>query len=160
PEALVLKAVVFFSACQIENAEAMITQFHERYDPVQTELESTLSQFQDNHQFFEFLQRVRAGETNLSPRIRGVVASALSDRTLLRNLEYVRLLDSEEARLNAARDEFRNGNLGGRILQDISLAKSFAIDMTGDMARGRYNRLIEELRELTNQMDTVEVEML
>src|SRR5690606_36495246 len=62
PEALVLKAVIFFSACQIENAEAMIAQFHERYDPVQSELQTTLEQFQDNQAFFDFLQRVRAGE--------------------------------------------------------------------------------------------------
>ncbi len=159
PEALVLKAVIFFSACQVENAEAMITQFHERYDPVQTELQSALEQFQDNQQFFEFLQRVRAGEANLSPRIRGIVASALSDRTLLRNLEYVRLLEAEEARLNQSPDEFKNSSLGSRILQDIFVAKSFAVDQTGDLARGRYNRLIEELSELMNQVDTVELEI-
>ena len=159
PEALVLKAVIFFSACQIENAEAMIAQFHERYDPVQAELQSTLAQFEDNQQFFEFLQRVRSGETNLSPRIRGVVSSALSDRTLLRHLEYVRVLEAEEARLNQAPDEFKNSSLGSRILQDIFVAKSFAVDQTGDLARGRYNRLIEDLGELMNQVDTVELEI-
>lgn len=160
PEALVLKAVIFFSACQIQNAEAMIAQFHERYDPVQGELQETLAQFQgDNQQFFEFLQRVRAGEGSLSPRIRGIVASALSDRTLLRHLEYVRVLEAEEARLNQAPEEFRNSSLGSRILQDVFVAKSFAVDQTGDLARGRYNRLIEDLGELMNQVDTVELEI-
>jgi len=159
PEALVLKAVIFFSACQVENAEAMIAQFHERYDPVQAELQSTLAQFEGNEQFFEFLQRVRSGEAELSPRIRGIVASALSDRTLLRHLEYVRLLESEEARLQQTPAEFQQSNLGNRILQDIFVAKSFAIDQTGDLARGRYNRLIAELGELMNQVDTVELEI-
>ncbi len=159
PEALVLKAVIFFSACQVENAEAMIAQFHERYDPVNTELQGALAQFQDNQAFFDFLQRVRSGEANLSPRIRGIVASALSDRTLLRNLEYVRLLEAEEARLNQAPDEFRNSSLGSRILQDIFVAKSFAVEQTGDLARGRYNRLIDDLGELMNQVDTVELEI-
>ncbi len=159
PEALVLKAVIFFSACQVDNAEAMIFQFHERYDPVQAELQSTLGQFEDNQQFFDFLQRVRAGEANLSPRIRGVVSSALSDRTLLRHVEYVRLLEAEEARLNQAPSEFKDSSLGSRILQDIFVAKSFAIDQTGDLARGRYNRLIDDLNELMNQVDTVELEI-
>lgn len=159
PEALVLKAVIFFSACQVENAEAMITQFHERYDPVQVELQTALGQFEDNQQFFEFLQRVRAGEANLSPRIRGVVSSALSDRTLLRHVEYVRLLEAEEARLTQSPAEFQNSSLGSRILQDIFVAKSFAIDQTGDLARGRYNRLIDDLNELMNQVDTVELEI-
>jgi tetratricopeptide (TPR) repeat protein len=159
PEALVLKAVVFFSACQVENASAMVSQFHERYDPVAQELNQTLGQFQDNQQFFEFLQRVRAGEASLSPQIRGIVSTALSDRTLLRNLEYVRLLESEEARLNQAPAEFKNSSLGARILQDIFVAKSFAIDQTGDLARARYNRLIDELNELMTQVDTVELEI-
>ncbi len=159
PEALVLKAVVFFSACQIGNAEAMIALFHERYDPVATELQTALGQFEGNEQFFEFLQQVRAGETSLSPRIRGVVSSALSDRTLLRHVEYVRLLEAEEARLGQSPVEFRDSSLGSRILQDIFVAKSFAIDQTGDLARGRYNRLIDDLNELMNQVDTVELEI-
>ena len=86
PEALVIKAVTFFVNCQVDNAEATIREFHERYDPVRDELEATLQNFQDNTAFFEFLQRVRAGEADLSPRIRALVSSAMSDRTLLQNV--------------------------------------------------------------------------
>jgi len=160
PEALVLKAVTFFVNCQVDNAEAIIGQFHERYDPVKQELEQVLAQYQDdNTQFFQFLERVRAGEANLSPRIRGIVASALSDRTLLRNVEYVRLLENEEARLASAPEQFRNSSLGARILQDIVVAKTFAIDQTGDLARARYNRLINELQDLTNDILKIEIEI-
>jgi hypothetical protein len=137
----------------------MIAQFHDRYDPVATELNTTLNEFQDNQQFFEFLQRVRAGEANLSPRIRGVVGTALSDRTLLRNLEYVRLLDAEEARLGESPGEFQNSQLGDRIRQDILVARSFAVDQTGDAARTRYTRLIDDLNELMTQVDTVALEV-
>lgn len=159
PEALVLKSVIFFTACQIENAEAMVNQFHERYDPIRQELETTLSRFEDNEQFFQFLTRVRAGEANVSASIRGIVSSALSDRTLLRHVEYVRLLESEETRLGRTREEFRTSSLGNRILQDIFVAKSFAIDRTGDLARDRYNRLVRELDDLMTQVDTVIVEI-
>jgi hypothetical protein len=159
PEALVLKAVVFFTNCQMRNASAMVAQFHERYDPVKSELEQVLSQFQDNNAFYQFLQRVRAGEANLSPRIKGVVSTALSDRTVLRNLEYVRLLDEEDRRLSSAPQVFSSSSLGVRIRQDIAIAKAFAVDQTGDLARARYNRIIEELQDLMNQVDTVELEI-
>lgn len=159
PEALVLKAVVFFSACQFENTTAMLTQFRERYDPLAEELRAKLDEFQDNQQFFDFLQRVRTGDADLSPRIRGVVSTALSDRTLLRNLEYVRVLDAEDRRLNETPSEFQNSPLGDRIRQDILVARSFAVDQTGDLARNRYNRLIEELGELQTQADTIELEL-
>jgi len=159
PEALVLKAVTFFVNCQVDNAGALVARFHERFDPVQQELNQVLGQHEDNMQFYQFLQRVRAGQANLSPRIRGVVSSAMSDRTLLRHLEYVRVLEGEEQRLNQSPPQFKSSSLGARILQDVAVAKSFAIDMTGDLARGRYNRLIEDLQDLMNQIDTVDLEI-
>lgn len=159
PEALVLKAVTFFVNCQLENAEAMIGQFHERYDPVRAELETILGQFADNTSFFGFLQQVRGGEANLSPTVRGIVSSALADRDVLRHIEYVRVLEGEEQRLASAPQAFQNSSLGGRILQDVAVAKSFAVDQTGDLARGRYTRLIDELADLSNQIDTVELEI-
>ena len=160
PEALVLKAVTFFVNCQAENAGAMVGVFHERYDPVQQELQEVLERNEDNTQFYQFLQRVRSGDANLSPRIRGIVSTALSDRTLLRHLEYVQQLEGEEERLGDTPTEFKNSSLGARILQDVAVAKSFGIDQAGDLARARYNRLIDELNDLMNQVDTVELEIV
>lgn len=159
PEALVLKAVTFFVNCQVDNAEATVAQFHDRYDPVKQELDAVLRTHQDNVEFFEFLKQVRSGDADLSPRVRPIVSTALSDRTVLQHLEYVALLDKEEAKLAASSESFQSSAIGGKILQDIALAKSFAVDQAGDLARGRYQRLIRELRDLSNQVDTVELEI-
>ena len=159
PEALVVKAVTFFVNCQIDNAEATIGQFHERYDQVRDELEAKLGSFEDNTQFFEFLRAVRAGKADLSPRLRGIVSTAIGDRTVLRNLAYVDELDEEQARLQRAPKELQRSAVGARILQDTALAKSFAVDATGDLVRARYARLLRDLQDLTNQMDTIELEI-
>jgi outer membrane protein assembly factor BamD (BamD/ComL family) len=159
PEALVLKAVTFFVNCQVDNAEATVAQFHDRYDPVKNELDVVLQKHQDNADFFEFLKQVRANQADLSPRVRPIVSSALSDRTVLRHLEYVQILDKEEARLGKASQAFQSAPIGEKILEDVSLARAFAVDQAGDLARGRYNRLIRELRDLSNQVDTVELEI-
>jgi outer membrane protein assembly factor BamD (BamD/ComL family) len=160
PEALVLKAVVFFTNCQMTNATAMVQLFHEKYDPVKTKLDELLQKYQDNAQFFEFLKKLRAGEANLPPETRGIIGSALSDRAVLANLEYVALLEQEEKNLNKAPSQFRSSSLGARILQDILVAKSFAIDQAGEIAKARYNRLVDEMQDLSNQIDTVEIEVL
>jgi hypothetical protein len=160
PEALVLKAVVFFSNCQMENASAVVGQYHEKYDPIRMKLEEILAKYQDNAAFFEFLKKVREGSADLPPEVRAIVESALSDRQVVANLEYVALLEQEEKKLQKGAVQFRNSSLGGRILQDILVAKSFAIDQTGDLAKGRYNRLIAEMQDLANQVDTVEIEIL
>jgi hypothetical protein len=91
--------------------------------------------------------------------VRPIVATALSDRTVLQHLEYVSILDKEEERLSKSSGEFQGSPVGEKILEDISLAKAFAVDQAGDLARGRYNRLIRELRDLSNQVDTVELEI-
>ena len=159
PEAMVLKAVTFFVNCQVDNAEATVAQFHDRYDPVKQELDAVLAKHQDNADFFEFLKEVQSGEAGLSPRVRPIVSTALSDRTVLQHLEYVSLLDEEEQRLNRTSQTFQDSPIGGQILEDIALARAFAVDQAGDLARGRYNRLIRELRDLSNQVDTVELEI-
>jgi tetratricopeptide (TPR) repeat protein len=159
PEALVLKAVVFFYNCQMENASAMVAKFHERYDPVQTELQTKLAEFKDNESFYRFLLQVRDGNANLSPAIRPIVSSALSDRTVLRHLEYVKQLEAEEKRLKDAPPAFKNSSVGARILQDSALAKSYAVEQAGDLARGRYNRLIGDLQDYMNQIDAVDLEV-
>ncbi len=159
PEALVLKAVTFFVNCQVDNADATVAKFHNLYDPVKREFDAVLAKHQDNESFFEFLKAVQTGEADLSPRVRPIVATALSDRTVLQHLEYVSMLNKEEQRLGKSSDEFRSSSVGEKVLEDISLAKAFAVDRAGDLARGRYNRLIRELRDLSNQVDTVELEI-
>ena len=160
PEALVLKAVVFFTNCQMRNATATVQLFHERYDPVKTKLDELLAKYQDNAQFFEFLKKVRDGQAQLDPVVAGVVASALSDRAVLANLEYVALLEQEEKNLQKSPSQYRNSSLGARILQDILVAKSFAVDQAGEIAKARYSRLVAEMQDLSNQIDTVEIEVL
>jgi outer membrane protein assembly factor BamD (BamD/ComL family) len=160
PEALVLKAVVFFTNCQMKNATAMVQLFHEKYEPVKTKLDELLAKYQDNAAFFDFLKQVRAGEANLPPETRAIIASALSDRAVLANLEYVALLEQEEQTLNKSPSQFKGSSLGARILQDILVAKSFAIDQAGEIAKARYNRLVDEMQDLSNQIDTVEIEVL
>jgi FtsZ-binding cell division protein ZapB len=87
------------------------------------------------------------------------VSSALSDRTVLRHLEYVKQLDEEDDRLKNSPPAFKSSSVGSRIMQDTALAKSFAIEQTGNLARGRYERLNAELQDFMNQIDAVDLEV-
>lgn len=160
PESLVLKSVIFFSNCQYDDAETVIAQFNERYGDLRPRLEQYLQQYQDNTAFFRFLKDVREGHAALPNQLRPIVETALGDRTLLRNIEYVGLLEAEERRLAQMPAAFRNSSIGARILQDISVAKSFAVDTAGDLARGRYQRLLEDLQDLQNQTTAILIEIL
>jgi hypothetical protein len=160
PEALVLKSVIFFSTCHYDDAETVLAQFNERYGELRPELTRYLQQYQDNPSFFTFLRDVRAGRAALPRRVQPIVETALGDRTLLRNLEYVAQLDAENRRLDAIRGPFANTAVGQRVRQDISVARSFAVDTAGDLARGRYQRLLDELQDLQNQSTAILIEIV
>ena len=89
-----------------------------------------------------------------------VIKGALDDRTLLRNLEYVDLLEKETEKLKKMPAQFVNSTAGQRIMQDIETAKSVAIDNTGNLARSRYERLLSEIQDFLNQTTRVEIEIL
>jgi tetratricopeptide (TPR) repeat protein len=160
PEALVLKSVIFFSNCRYDESEEVLAQFNERYGSLRPEIERYLQQYQDDTSFFRFLKDVREGHANLPNRLRPVVESAFSDRTLLRNIEYVAQLEAEERRHAQMPQAFRNSSAGARIIQDIAVAKSFAIENAGNLARGRYTRAVDELADLQNQATAILIEIL
>jgi tetratricopeptide (TPR) repeat protein len=178
PEAYVLKAVIYFGLCQYEDAQNSVNTFRSKYEPIKTQLEESLVKFEDNQAFFDFLVNLRASDgkrgkpgakgkgqegadmMGLPPAVLDVVSGDLDDRTLLRNLEYVRILEAEEQALGKMAPAFVNSATGVRIQQDINAAKSVAVDDTGNLARSRYERLVGEIAELINQATRVEIEIL
>ncbi|APR78096.1 Hypothetical protein A7982_03443 [Minicystis rosea] len=150
PEADILKAVISFTICQYDDATTIVARMKKKYEPIKKELEGVLNRFKgegSEQKFFEFLKDVRAGKANLSPTIRPVVENALSDRQLLRNLEYVRVLDEEDGRFKKAPASFRNSPIGNDVTDALNLARDLAIRNAGNLAKERYQRNLDELNE-------------
>lgn len=158
PEAQILKAVIYFATCNYEDATTVVAKFKAKYEPVKKDLENVMTQFKGENQeepFYRFLKEVRAGNANLPPSIKPVVEASLSDRQLLRNLEYVRVLDEEDARFKKASGTFQSSTLGGDVRDSLQLARDLAISNAGKLARERYQRTLDELGE--NLRDSVKI---
>ncbi len=150
PEADVLKAVIAFTVCRYDDAVTIVARMRKKYEPIKKEFESILTRLSgedSEHKYYAFLQDVRAGKANLSPAVKLIVENTFSDRQLLRNLEYVRVLDEEEARFAKAPAAFRSSALGSDITDSIQLAREIAIRNAGMLARERYQRYLDELDE-------------
>jgi len=150
PEAEVLKAVVSFTICQYEDATTIVARMKKRYDPIKKELEAILEKHKGDEtgqSFFGFLKEVRDKKAKLSVTIEPIVSNALSDRQLLRNIEYVNLLDKEAALFKAKPASFRDTDLGAEITDALDLARELAIRNAGTLAKDRYERYLEELNE-------------
>jgi len=160
PESLVLKAVIYFTLCHYDYAQQSVEQFVNQYQPILESLQGYLDQYLDNYTFYQFLVQLKEGTADVDERVARVINTALSDRTLIRNLDYVDTLAAEEGRLQSMPQGFKSSSVGERIVQDIGIAKGIAIEVAGDLARRRYERFLQELQELLNQATRIEIEIL
>jgi hypothetical protein len=150
PEADILKAVIYFSNCNYEAATTVVARFNKRFVPIQEELQKVLARFKGEQQtepFFKFLLSVRDGSADLPPSISGIVEASMSDRQLLRGIEYVRVLDEEMARFQQSPAPFKSSGLGTQVQGILKIARDLAVEDAGNLARSRYQRNLEELDE-------------
>ena len=150
PEASVLKAVIYFSNCNYEAATTVVAQFNKKYTPIKEQLEKVLKNYKGENKeepFFKFLLQVRAGGGNLDERIRPIVENALSDRQLLRNIDYVTLLEEEDKRFKKSPPSFQSSSIGQQVGDALKLARDLAVRQAGELALSRYQRNVDELNE-------------
>ena len=152
PEVDILKGVIYFSNCHYDDAEIVVAQFQTKYQPIYDDLAKKLKEFEGDDKdepFYKFLKQVRDDDdkAKLSPRIKIVVKNALSDRQLLRHLQYVQVLDDEGKRFAKASSHFRESPLGNDVKDALQLARDIAVRNAGQLARERYQRNLDELNE-------------
>jgi hypothetical protein len=150
PESEVLKAIIYFTNCNYDAATTVVAKFNLRYTPIKDELERILKNYKGENRedaFFKFLLDVREGKGDIPAQVRPIVEIALSDRQLLRNIDYVKLLEEEEKRFKKAPSDFQSSGLGMEVSDALKLARDLAVRQAGELALGRYQRYVDELNE-------------
>jgi hypothetical protein len=151
PEAAILKAVIYFSNCQYDDALTIVAKFRDHYEPIRDALQKRLDEFKKesdpNEAFYKFLKNVRDDKANLDPKIAPIVRTSLSDRQLLRNLEYVRLLDEEKNRFEKAPHSFKGAKVADFVKDSVTDARARAVQNAGDLAKNRYERNLADMNE-------------
>jgi tetratricopeptide (TPR) repeat protein len=150
PEADILKAVVYFTNCDYEKATVVVARFNQKTEPVKNELEQVLKKYQGENQeeeFYKFLLKVREGNANLDAKVEPIVSSALSDRQLIKNIDYVNALEEEMKRFKKSPPQFQSSPIGEQVEQALTLARGLAIKQAGRLAQQRYQRYVDEMAE-------------
>ena len=150
PESEVLKAIIYFTNCNYDAATTVVAKFNLRYTPIKDELEKILKNYKGENRedaFFKFLLEVREGKGDIPAQVRPIVEIALSDRQLLRNIDYVKLLEEEEKRFKKSPADFQSSGLGLEVSDALKLARDLAVRQAGELALGRYQRYVDELNE-------------
>ena len=148
PEAEHLRALIYLANCEYEDARTLAARFEQRHRPIAKELSALKL---DDEAAFAFLRDVRNGKDALSPATRHAVQGELSDRELLRHLQWVAYLDDEKKRLVRAPPSFRDSKLGGDLKDALDLARDIAVRNAGHLTRARLERVKSELERLLGE---------
>jgi hypothetical protein len=163
PEADVLKAVIYFSNCQYDDAFTIVAKFRTQFEPIRDELTKTLEKYKkgtnQEEAFYNFLKDVRDDRAQLDAKIAPIVKTSMSDRQLLRSLQYVRLLDEENARFNKAPASFKDSKVADLVKDSIHDSRELAIRNAGDLARTRYERNLSDLNEQLRNGQKIQIDI-
>ena len=160
PEALVLKAVVFFYELPDEERDRDGAAVPREVRPGEDRARRAAAEVPGQRAVLRVPEEAARGRGQ--PAARGARHHRLGARRIARcsrTSSTSRCSSRKRRTLNKAPSQFKSSSLGARILQDILVAKSFAIDQAGEIAKARYNRLVDEMQDLANQIDTVEIEV-
>jgi len=159
-EALTVKATIYFYNCLYDRAYDVIRDFNDTVPQLAQDLKRILDKNTANDAFFEYANKIREGQADLSPNVERAAKAVLSDRSLARRFDYVKELDRELAQHEKADPAWKSTSVANAVLTDITLQRSLTVNETGELARQRVSRLVGELAQLIKRVIKIEYEIL
>ncbi|MCX5741401.1 MAG: hypothetical protein NT062_02755 [Proteobacteria bacterium] len=160
PESVLLKAVIYFNYCLYDQAQEAISEYNEKYGPLQKNLADLVAKYEDNAEFYDYVKKVKAGKAGLDPVTQRLVLSVLADKTLLKTFAWVDELNHELEILNKSDKAWQTTQVAGEVLQELTVQQSVAAADAGKVARDRVARLSRELGALARDGSKIKYEIL
>ncbi len=155
PEGPILAAVIYFYNCNYDLVRETLDDFDFIFEEVQEELQAILAEHDDDMSAYEWGQQWRNGGVEGSPEFESALRSNLQDRQFELRFNLLDAIDREMERMAALPDSWQTSYLGDELMQEASLAHSFATSDAGELVRRRLERAEEELGNLLNQQDRI-----
>jgi hypothetical protein len=163
PEALLLKAVVYYENCRYRESSAIIQEFERRYKPVYDELDALVKKDMDAAQYYQVLadvqSKARTGPTSGADAIlERVLKLALTDRELKNTNDAILEVEKEIDLISGRGTAFRTSELA-RYLQDrLKKERQQLVARAGVMARGKLELELGNLRTLLGNGERIKFE--
>jgi tetratricopeptide (TPR) repeat protein len=154
PEALILKAVVYFENCRYRESLTIIEDFEAIYGPVQDELELLVGKNMDATEYFTVLDEVRkknkAGKklTGTDIILERILNLALTDKDLKKTVDSIAELEGEMDAIGEKGDTFKYSNLSKQLIESLKTQRQALISKAGLMAKGKLEFELGQLKTL------------
>jgi tetratricopeptide (TPR) repeat protein len=160
PEALMLRAVIFFKNCRYEEALATVDPFYQEYYEIMKELDAALTAHPDPSDFYQYLAAASVKGASYSKKVKKIFNAALADKKLRRLFEFVLLISQEIQQVEQLRKHPVAKGMAEFLLPDLVAYRSLTMSEAGRLARERLARVNKELKSLLSQALKVRFESL
>jgi tetratricopeptide (TPR) repeat protein len=145
PEALILKAVVYFENCRYREALTIIEDFEAIYGPVQEELEALVNKNMEATEYFTVLDEVRK-KNKAGQKLKGtdeilerILNLALTDKDLKKTVDSIAELEGEMDSIGEKGDTFKYSNLSKQLIESLKQQRQGLIGKAGLMAKAKLD---------------------
>jgi TolA-binding protein len=161
PEALILKAVIYYENCRYTEARAILNDFDRLYHPVRDELDKILKEGDaknsDAQHYFDILEDIEKKDLASADASAGsVVLSrvfklALTDRDLKATNDSVLEVEHEMDLIGTKKDVFKLSDLAKNLLDTLKKERQALINKGGLIAKAKLQKELDYLTELLSQ---------
>jgi len=159
PEGPILAAVIYFYNCKYDRVGNQLDEFEYLYEPLRDDMQSVLDANSTGAEMFDWYQKLQKGDVEFGAQARRVIDAALEDKQVKAKFDLVEQIENELEKVKSMPGSWKTSKLGQSIIEDANLARSFAQDDAGSLARQRLKRRADKLNALVNQKKKIEFEV-
>ncbi len=164
PEALILKAVIYYQNCRYKEALTIIEDFERIYGPVHEELKLLVGKKMDSSEYYNVLAEVqRKNKEGLEKNgtdliLERILKLALTDKDLKRTNDSILELEAEIDQMGTKSDAFKYSNLTKALIESLKVQREELIKKAGIMAQGKLEFETDELGRLRGDALRIRIE--
>lgn len=154
PEALILKAVIYYENCRYREAMSIIEDFERIYGPVQDELDVLYKKNMEAAEYYGVLAEIqKKNKSNVERKgtdeiLERILNLALTDKDLKKTSDSIGELETEIDQFGGKADAFKFSNLAKGLIEGLKVQRENLIKKAGIMAKGKLEFENEQLKTL------------
>ena len=157
PEALILKAVIYYENCRYKESRSILDDFERIYGPVHDQLDKMVkegdAQNVDAQHYFSLLEDIekKNADGNQDVVLARVLKLALTDHDLKSTNDSVLEVEHEMDGLSAKKDVFKFSDLAKELGEGLKVERDGLIKRAGLIAKAKLQKELGYLTELLSQ---------
>jgi len=159
PEGLILSSVIYFYNCKYDRVRYELDDFEYLYAPLKEQMQRVLDENPNAEAMFNWYREINDQSAPARDRATRIIRAAVDDKEVRAKFRLVKLIDEESEKLESMPSSWKESDLANMLTQEASLARSFALEDAGKLARQRLERRLDRLKDLINQKERILVEV-